>query len=78
MRIHEVKDGRYLNVDDVKGPPLTLHAYAPGQFPHPLANVSEETLLLAQKDYEIEVDKRATEKGIWHDMTMYYVYGQKL
>jgi len=33
--------------------------------------------LLAQKDYEAEVDKRTTEKGIWHDMTMFYVYGQK-
>ncbi|WP_455205196.1 class I SAM-dependent methyltransferase [Kaarinaea lacus] len=78
VRIHEVKDGRYLKAEDVKGPPLTLHAYAPGQYPHPLFNVSENVLLLAQKAYEAEVDKRTTEKGIWHDMTMFYVYGQKL
>jgi ubiquinone/menaquinone biosynthesis C-methylase UbiE len=77
VRINEVKDGRYISVEDAKGPPLNLKAYAPGQYPHPLTGVSEEILLLAQKDYEAEVDKRATEKGVWHDMTMYYVYGQK-
>lgn len=78
VRIHEIKEGRYISVDDAKGPPLTLNAYAPGQYPHPLANASEEILSLAQKDYEAEVDKLATENGVWHDMTMYYVYGQKL
>lgn len=75
--IHEVKDGRYVNAADLKGPPLRLNACAPGQYPHPLVNVSEEVLLLAQKEYETEIDKLATEKGVWHDMTMYYVYGQK-
>jgi ubiquinone/menaquinone biosynthesis C-methylase UbiE len=78
VRIHEVKDGRYVNANDLKGPPLRLNACAPGQYPHPLVNVSEEILLLAQKDYEAEINKLTTEKGIWHDMTMYYVYGQKL
>ena len=78
VRIQEVKDGRYISVEDAKGPPLTLSAYAPGQYPHPLVNVSEEILSRAQKDYEAEVDKRVTVDGVWHDMTMYYVYGQKL
>lgn len=49
----------------------------PDKYPHPLVNVSEEVLLRAQKDYETEIDKLTTEKGVWHDMTMYYVYGQK-
>ncbi len=32
----------------------------------------------AQADFEAEVEKLATEEGVWHDMTMYYVYGQKM
>ena len=77
VKIHEVKDGRYLTPEEAKGPPLTLSDYSPGQYPHPLSNVSDETLSLIQKDFENEVDKRVTEKGVWHDMTMFYVYGQK-
>ena len=41
-------------------------------------NVSEETMQLVQKQYDAEVEKRATDKGVWHDMTQYYIYGQKL
>ena len=78
IQIHEVKNGRYISVEDAKGPPLTLQAYAPGQHPHPLLGVSEETLLLVQNDYEAEVDKLVTEHGVWHDMSMFFVYGQKL
>jgi ubiquinone/menaquinone biosynthesis C-methylase UbiE len=78
VRIHEVKDGRYVKPEDLKGPPLNNNGYSPGQYPHPLANVSDEILALAQKDYEAEIDKHTTDKGVWHDMTMYYVYGQKL
>ena len=78
FRLHEVEDGEFIKVEDAKGPPLTLKGYAPGQHPHPLENVPEETLALAQNDYEAEIDKLATEEGVWHDMTQYYVYGQKV
>lgn len=77
IEIHKVQDGCYISVEEAKGPPLTLEAYSPGQYPHPLANVSEETLMQVQQAFEAEVDQRATEKGVWHDKTMYYVYGQK-
>jgi ubiquinone/menaquinone biosynthesis C-methylase UbiE len=78
FQMHEVKNGYFLKVEDAKGPPLTLKAYSPGQYPHPLENVPEETLKLVQQDYEAEVDKLATEEGVWHDMTQYYIYGQKV
>ena len=51
--------------------------YRPGQYPDPLEEVPKETLILAQKDFEAELEKRITEKGVWHDMTTYFVYAQK-
>jgi len=77
FRFYEEKDGRYLEVDDDIGPFLTLQAYAPGQYPHPLEGVPEQILKQCQEDYETEVRKRATDQGAWHDTTQYYVYGQK-
>jgi len=78
FRFYSIENGYFLKLEDAKGPPLTLDAYSPGQYPHPLQNVPEATLKLVQRDYEAEVEKRATEKGVWHDMTQYYIYGQKL
>ncbi len=78
FRWFENKDGHYLKIDNEDiGPFLTLESYAPGQYPHPLEGVSEDILKLVQEDYEKEVRKRATNKGVWHDTTQYYVYGQK-
>lgn len=77
FRLYEEKDGRYLDVDDDIGDFLTLESYAPGQYPHPLEGMTEETRQRIQEDYEAEVRKRATDEGAWHDMTQYYVYGQK-
>ncbi len=77
FQLHEVEYGYFMALKDAKGPVLTLQNYAPGQHPHPLENVPEETMRLVQKDYETEIDKRATNKGVWHDMTQYYIYGKK-
>ena len=77
FRFYEEKDGQYLKVGDDIGPFLTLEGYAPGQYPHPLEGVPEEILKQVQQDYEVEVRKRATDRGAWHDTTQYYIYGQK-
>ena len=77
VRIHEVKDGQYVEVGNEPWVPLTLDSYTPGQYPNPIRNVPEHLLQLAQQDYAAEVRKRTTDQGIWLDKTMYYVYGQK-
>jgi len=77
FRFHIVENGYFIKLEDAKGPPLTLESYAPGQYPHPLVGVPEETLKLVQQDYEEELEQRATGEGVWHDMTQYYIYGQK-
>lgn len=75
-RLRVVKRGRWMAAKDLKGP-ITPGGYTPGQYPDPLEGVPEEVLRLAQKDYEAEVDRLTTEKGVWHDMTTYFVYVQK-
>ena len=76
IKIHEVERGRWMEAESLKGP-FDKGGYAPGQYPHPLHDVSEEILLKAQKDFEAEVDRLTTDKGVWHDMTTYFVYAQK-
>ena len=73
----EGEGGRYLDVAEATEPFLTLEAYSPGQYPHPLQDVPEEILAKVQKDFEKEARKRITDKGLWHDLTQYYVFGQK-
>jgi ubiquinone/menaquinone biosynthesis C-methylase UbiE len=77
FRFYAEKDGWYLEFKDKIKPFLTLKHYAPGQHPHPLQGVPDEIIKLAQQDYEVEVRKRITDKGAWHDATQYYIYGQK-
>jgi ubiquinone/menaquinone biosynthesis C-methylase UbiE len=76
IKIHEVERGRWMNAEDLKGP-FSPGGYTPGQYPDPLEGVPAETLLLVQKDHEAAVDKMTTDKGVWHDMTTYFVYCQK-
>jgi len=77
FRLYEEKSGHYLKVGDTIGNFLNLESYAPGQYPHPLEGMTEETRQRIQKDYEAEVRARATDEGAWHDTTQYYIYGQK-
>jgi hypothetical protein len=51
--------------------------YTLGQHPHPLTHISEETIQLAQENFDAELNKQVTKKGVWHDMTGYYVCGIK-
>jgi ubiquinone/menaquinone biosynthesis C-methylase UbiE len=77
VTLHEVKRGRWMKAEEVKGP-FKPGGYTPGQYPDPRHDVPEETLRLAQQDFEAEVDELTTDKGVWHDMTTYFVFCRKL
>jgi len=77
IQIHEEKYGRYIKLENERPTLLTEEDYSPGQYPHPLTGVSKEILQKAQLDFEADVKKHMTDEGVWHDMTMYYVYGKK-
>jgi len=77
IQIHEEKHGRYIKLENEMPTVLTEDAYSPGQYPHPLTGVPEEIMEKAQQDFEADVKKHMTDEGVWHDMTMFYVYGKK-
>jgi len=78
IQIHEVKSGRYISREEAKNHFIDESSYAPGQYPHPVSNVPQDIMKQAQTDFEAEVEKLTTGEGVWHDMTIFYVYGQKM
>lgn len=51
--------------------------FAPGQYPHPLSSVPADVLGCCKRDYETRIEKLKTDKGVWNDVSMYYVYARK-
>jgi ubiquinone/menaquinone biosynthesis C-methylase UbiE len=70
-------DGRYISLEEAKNSWVSALHPAPGQFPHPLAGMTTKQLADAWADYERELVKLNTQKGIWNDMTTFYVFGEK-
>ena len=50
---------------------------APGQYPHPLSQLSTEQLKQAKLEFENELKVLQTDQGIWNDITTFYIYGRK-
>lgn len=71
------EDGNYMDLDKAKSAWKGLRQPAPGQYPHPLAGMTDEQMIKAQTDYEQELDRLNTDQGIWNDMTTFYVFGEK-
>jgi len=78
IKIHEVKDGRYIPPDKISySDTINDKDYSPGQYPHPITGLSEEIKRKVAAGINSETKKLIVDKGLWHDMTMYYVYGKK-
>lgn len=77
IEIIEEKEGSYMTLEEAKNSWINEDHYPIGQYPHPVSNVSSDILKQARADYDAEMDRLNTEKGIWNNTTMYYVYGQK-
>lgn len=71
------EDGKFLSLDDAKKGLFNEQQYAHGQYPHPLTGVADEVIKKARVDFEIEMEKLNTDKGVWDDLTFFYVSGQK-
>lgn len=70
-------DGRYLSAEDAKRSWVSATHPAPGQFPHPLLQLTEQQMHDAQAEYLQAIDQRTTADGVWDDMTVFLVYGKK-
>lgn len=77
INIREERNGYYIPLEEAKTTWIQRDDFLPGQFPHPLADVPTEILKQGQLDYEARIEELATDKGVWNDITMYYIYVQK-
>ena len=71
------KDGSYISLAEAKSSWVFASHPAPGQFPHPMADMTAKQLSDSQSDFERELEKLNSEQGIWNDMTTFYVFGEK-
>lgn len=51
--------------------------FSPGQYPHPLSDVPVDILSQCKRDYQTRIKILKTDKGVWNDTSMYYVYAHK-
>ncbi|HXH64920.1 MAG TPA: methyltransferase domain-containing protein [Mariprofundaceae bacterium] len=71
------QDGSHIGLEEAKKAWAGLRQPAPGQYPHPLASMTAEQMASAQLDYEQELERLNTDRGIWNDMTTFHVFGEK-
>ncbi|MEY2342791.1 class I SAM-dependent methyltransferase [Acidithiobacillus sp. IBUN Pt1247-S3] len=64
--------GCFISLEDAKKSWISTSYPAPGQFPHPLACLTQEQLSQVRQDYEREMETLHTKDGIWNDMTTFY------
>lgn len=70
-------NGNYIDMKDARNSWVTASHPAPGQFPHPMSNMTAQHLSEARSDFEHKLEMLNSEKGIWNDMTTFYVFGEK-
>lgn len=77
IEIREEKNGYYVPWEQAKESWISIDDFAPGQHPHPVSNVPPDVMILCQNEYLARIEKLDTDKGVWNDVTMHYVYAYK-
>jgi ubiquinone/menaquinone biosynthesis C-methylase UbiE len=75
--IHVENTGYYVPFEKAIQTWIEPNDFAPGQYPHPLSSVPADVLSRCKRDYETRIEKLKTDKGVWNDVSMYYVYAHK-
>jgi len=75
--IREQNTGYFIPLEKAKQTWIQRDDFAPGQYPHPVRDVPPEILTQCQRDYETRIEELNTDKGVWNDVSMYYVYARK-
>jgi ubiquinone/menaquinone biosynthesis C-methylase UbiE len=77
IEIREVENGYYVPWEQAKDSWISIEDFAPGQYPHPVSNVAPEIMALCQNEYLSRIEKLNSDKGVWNDVTMFYIYAFK-
>jgi ubiquinone/menaquinone biosynthesis C-methylase UbiE len=77
IEIQEEEDGYYLPLEKAKESWITVDDFAPGQHPHPVKNIPPEIITQCKREYLARIEDLNTDKGVWNDVTMFYIYAHK-
>jgi len=66
--------GSYLSLDEAKNYWKGKWLYANG---HPLLHLSEAQIEQLKAEFQVEIETLATEQGVWHENTTFFVIGKK-
>ncbi|MDY7004073.1 MAG: methyltransferase domain-containing protein [Cyanobacteriota bacterium] len=77
IEIKVEQDGNYISLESAKKMWAGKYHPAPGQYPHPLSELSLEALNQAKLEFENELKALQTDQGIWNDITTFYIYARK-
>ena len=75
--LHEEKLGQFISPEQAKKAWLNKEDFSPGQHPNPLVDVDPAIVKQAQQDYDARIDELTTDKGVWNDLSMFYIYAVK-
>jgi ubiquinone/menaquinone biosynthesis C-methylase UbiE len=78
IEIESVPDGNWISLAKAKGMWAEPGSFpAPGQHPHPALQLTTAQLEQAKIEFDAELDKLQTDRGIWDDGTIFYAFGRK-
>jgi hypothetical protein len=77
INIREEKEGWFIPLEQAKSTWLQEDHFSPGQHPNPLVGVPDDILAQAKRDYEARLEELNTDKGVWNDISMYYIHAKK-
>lgn len=77
VEIKVEQDGGYITLEQAKKMWAGNSHPAPGQYPPPLSQLSTEQLDRAKLEFEYELKALQSDRGIWNDITTFYIYGCK-
>lgn len=69
--------GSYISLESAKQMWMSAAHPTPGQFPNPLSKLSAEKLKTLKAEFETELEKLASDRGIWNDITIFFSFGKK-
>lgn len=69
--------GHFVPIENAMKTWIQQDDFAPGQYPHPVRGIAPEILTQCQRDYEARIEELNTDKGVWNDVSMYYIYARK-
>ncbi|MEH2312713.1 MAG: methyltransferase domain-containing protein [Nostoc sp.] len=78
IEIKSEQDGSYISLQQAKQMWSGGSHPAPGQFPHPMKQLSSGQLEKLEAEFEAELAVLVTQEGIWNDITTFYTFGRKL